>query len=80
MHRPVEGNKRVPPRKLKEYRESHDFLGPCCFCPLVGEEKVYKEAIIDITLWGRFKGEYVAECAASENQCNYLGESPYSLK
>jgi hypothetical protein len=81
MHRPVEGNKRVPPRKLKKYRESHQFLGPCCLCPLlaqVGEEQVYTEAIVDITVSGRFKGEYVAECAKS--QCGYIGEPPYSLK
>ena len=81
IHRPVEGNKRVLPRKLNEYRKSQHFLGPCCLCPLLaqfGEEKVYMEAIIDITLFGLFKGEYVAECAKS--QCDYIGESLYSLK
>ena len=83
IHRPVEGNKRVPPRQLNKYRECHRdrFLGPCCLCPLlaqVGEERDYTEAIIELTVFGRFKGEYVAECA--ERQCGYIGESPYSLK
>ena len=71
----------MPLKQLNKYLECHHLLGPCCLCPLlaeVGEERVYTEAIVDITVWGRFKGEYVAECA--KRQCGYIGESPYSLK
>ena len=65
------------PSALREYREHHQFLGPSCLCPLfqqVSEEPVFTEAAIYIPVFGRYAGEYVAECASS--QCGYLGQPP----
>jgi hypothetical protein len=74
LHRPVEKNERVPPDALRNYRETHQFLGPCCLCPLLmplSEESHFTEAAIYIPIFGRYAGEYVAECAKS--RCGYLG-------
>jgi hypothetical protein len=81
LHRPTDQRKRVVPRALRKYCEEHQFLGPCCLCPLVrgaGEGPVFKEAAIYMPVFGRFKGEHVAECAKSE--CGYLGQSPFLLR
>ena len=72
--RPVHAKKRVVPGALREYRQYHQFLGPSCLCPLfqrVSEEPVFKEVAIYIPVFGRYAGEYVAECANS--RCGYLG-------
>jgi hypothetical protein len=65
----------VAPDALRSYRETHAFLGPCCLCPLVGTQRGielrFVEAAIYIPVFGRYAGEYVAECAKSE--CGYLG-------
>ena len=75
MCRPVEGERRVPPDALRGYRETHEFLGPCCLCPLLGTQRGiehrFVEAAIHIPVFGRYAGEYVAECAKS--RCGYLG-------
>jgi hypothetical protein len=75
MCRPVEGERRVPPDALRSYRETHEFLGPCCFCPLLGTqrgiERRFVEAAIHVPVVGRYAGEYVAECTKS--RCGYLG-------
>jgi len=74
LHRPVEGNERVRPDALHNYRETHQFLGPCCLCPLlmlVSGEYHFTEAAMYVPIFGRYAGEYVAECAKS--RCGYLG-------
>ena len=64
------------PDALHSYHKTHKFLGPCCLCPLLGIERGiergrYVEAVIHILVFGRYAGEYVAECTGS--QCGYLG-------
>ena len=66
----------MAPDALRNYRETHDFLGPCCLCPLLGTQKGiergrFVEAAIYIPVCGLYAGEYVAECAKS--RCGYLG-------
>ncbi|KAM6490847.1 hypothetical protein JOM56_013716 [Amanita muscaria] len=63
---PVSEGARVPPAELRQYREAHQYLGPGCLCPLLeplSEEPVFREAAIYLTWFGRYEGEYVAECA-----------------
>ena len=75
LHRPVEGNKRVRPDALHDYRKTNQFLGPCCLCPLLmplSRESHFTEAAMYIPIFGRYAGEYVAECAKS--RCGYLGQ------
>ncbi|KAM6490167.1 hypothetical protein JOM56_014361 [Amanita muscaria] len=70
---PVSEGARVPPAELRQYREAHQYLGPGCLCPLLeplSEEPVFREAAIYLTWFGRYEGEYIAECAKS--QCRYL--------
>ena len=73
--RPVEGERRVTPDALRSYRKIQKFFGPCCLCPLLGTKKgiehQFVEAAIYIPLFGRYAGEYVAECTKS--RCGYLG-------
>ena len=72
---------RVTPDKWRAYRENYDFLNPCCLGPLfqpMREEPRYTEAAIYVPLSGRYKGEWVAECA--EGHCGYRGRSSFSLK
>ena len=74
--RPVHGTERVTPDALRTYRKCHVFLGPCCLCPLLQPHRGkprYAEAAIYLPVQGRYKGEYIAECA--ENKCGYLGGS-----
>ena len=78
--RPSDGKKCVEPRALHQHRKERQFLGPCCLCPLsqkLSDEPAFIEAAIYIPVFGRFGGEYVAECA--ESRCGYLGQSPFSL-
>lgn len=69
---------RVVPSALREHRQSHRFLGPCCLCPLLAEDPddrgVFTEAAILIATSGLFFGEYVAMCA--KGQCGYIGQLP----
>jgi hypothetical protein len=63
------------PSALRDYRERYQFLGPSCLCPLLqplSEEPAFKEVAIYIPVFGRYAGEYVAECANS--RCGYLGQ------
>ena len=84
FHRPVEGKERVRPDALHKYRETHQFLGPCCLCSLLtplSEESHFTdftEAAVYVPIFGRFAGEYVAECA--ESRCGYLGYLSFWLK
>ncbi|KAI1796704.1 hypothetical protein LXA43DRAFT_1057573 [Ganoderma leucocontextum] len=58
----------VAPENLREHRTSHDFLGPCCFCPaLPGENTV---GFVETAMLDRGDGEFVAMCAA--DNCGYL--------
>jgi hypothetical protein len=80
-NRPVEGNERVKPDALNNYRKIHQFLGPCCLCSLLtplSEKSKFTEAAMYIPISGRYAGEYVAECAKS--RCGYLGELSSWLK
>ena len=65
----------MAPDALCNYRETHDFLGPCCLCPLLEMQEGiecgrFMEAAIHIPVCGLYAGEYIPECAKS--QCNYL--------
>jgi len=79
-HRPTSENKRVTPTALYDHRQSHQFLGPCCLCPLFAQDGrgAFVEAAILIETLGPHSGQYVAKCA--QGQCGYLGQSPYSLR
>jgi hypothetical protein len=75
LDRPLEvpGGHRVAPSDLRDHRLSHQFLGPCCLCPLRSAERPrFVEAAIFVVKSGRFSGEYVAECALGE--CGYFGK------
>jgi hypothetical protein len=81
VHRPVSGGRRVPPAELRQYRETHQYLGPGCLCLLLeplSEEPVFTEAAIYLTTFGRYGGEYIAECA--KGRCGYLGQSSFPTK
>lgn len=81
LHRPVEGNKRVRPDALNNYRRTHQFLGPCCLCPLLtplSGGSQFTEAAMYLPIFGHYAGEYVAECAKS--RCGYLGSLSSWLK
>jgi len=70
----------MSPAGLRKYCEICQYLGPGCLCPLLelfSEEPVFTEAAIYLTTFGRYEGEYVAECA--RGHCGYLGQSPFSL-
>ena len=74
LHRPVIGNRLVPPCDLRDHRDLHQFLGPSCLCPLLqplGEEPVFQEAAIYMPVFGRYAGEHIAEC--TESRCGYIG-------
>lgn len=72
--RPSDGEKRVEPSSLEDYRRTHEFLGPCCLCPLFEPEgrTIFTEASLCIAPSGQFCGEYVAQCA--KGACGYLGK------
>ena len=81
LHRPMRDSVRVSPDKWRDYRENHEFLNPSCLCALFqpqGEVLCYTEAAIYIPLNGRYRGEWVAECA--KGCCGYLGKSLFPLK
>ena len=83
LRRHARDSVRVSPDKWHDYRENHEFLYPSCLCALLqlqGEGKVarYTEAAIYLRLYGRYKGEWVAECA--KGCCGYLGRSLFPLK
>jgi hypothetical protein len=72
---------RISPDKWRDYRENHEFLNPSCLCALFqpqGEVLCYTEAAIYLPLNGRYRGEWVAECA--KGCCGYLGKSLFPLK
>jgi hypothetical protein len=64
-HKPSTVDGRVTPSALRKYRQSHRFLGPCCFCPLFNQDSrgAFVEAAMFIETSGPFCGEYVAKCA-----------------
>jgi hypothetical protein len=68
--------KRVPPDELYLHRETHQYIGPGCLCPLLEPLTAHKEAAIYLAVNGLYPGEYVAECA--DDRCGYLGLSPFS--
>src|ERR1700676_552669 len=79
LPRPVaDGGGRVVPCALCEHRRSHQFIGPCCLCPLLvprSEARVYTEAAMFMSASGVFAGKYVARCA--KERCGYLGKSNF---
>ena len=80
LHRPVQGTKHVTPDVLRVYRKNHQFLRPGCLCPLfqpLSKEPGFTKAAIYLPLHGRYKGEWVVDCAKS--RCGYLGRSSFSL-
>jgi hypothetical protein len=76
LGRPIAANGvglgRVTPSDLRDHRISHCFSGPCCLCPYILGEHSYREAAICVPGSGRYKGEYVAECAL--RVCGYFSE------
>jgi hypothetical protein len=71
----------VEPSELRNYRDTHQYCGPGCLCPLfepLSRQPVFTEAAIYLTTIGRYKGEYVAECAKA--RCGYLGQSRFPLE
>ena len=75
LRRPTRDSVRVSPDKWRDYRENHEFLNPSCLCALLkpqgkGKAPCYTEAAIHLPLNGRYKGEWVAECA--KGYCGYL--------
>jgi hypothetical protein len=67
----------VTPSNLLEYRRSHEFQGPSCFCAsLSSDESAYTEASIFLARLGPSTGSYVAACATG--QCKYWGRFLYS--
>ena len=69
------------PDALHNYRKTHQFLGPCCLCPLLTRlsgESPFTEAAMYVPIFGCHAGEYVAECAKS--RCGYLGKLSTWLK
>jgi hypothetical protein len=71
---------RVSPDEWRVFRENHEFLNPCCLCPLFerqGKDSRYTEAAIYLPLSGQYKGEWVAECA--KGRCGYLGRLSFPL-
>ncbi|KAF8327321.1 hypothetical protein F5887DRAFT_924840 [Amanita rubescens] len=62
--------KRVPPDELCLYRETHQYIGPGCLCPLLEPLTAHKEAAIYLAVNGLYPGEYIAECA--DDRCGYL--------
>jgi hypothetical protein len=83
LRRPTRDSVRVSPDKWRDYRENHEFLNPSCLCALLqpqGEGKIVcnTEAAIYLRPYGRYKGEWVAECA--KGCCGYLGRSLFPLK
>ncbi|KAF8234352.1 hypothetical protein L208DRAFT_1550076 [Tricholoma matsutake] len=80
-HWPIHARKCVVPGALHEHHEHYQFLGPSCLCPLlqqVSKAPVFTEAAIYILVFGRYAGEYIAECA--NGRCRYIGQSPSILK
>ena len=74
LHRPLDCSRRIHPSAWCDYRITHQFIGPCCLCPLSvlnSEDLVYTEAKICVTSTGTYAGEYIVECARS--RCRYLG-------
>ncbi|KAJ3518698.1 hypothetical protein NMY22_g13547 [Coprinellus aureogranulatus] len=74
---PKTGEK-VSPGMLEAFRRTHEFRGPCCFCPLIDGSDRYEETFIGITetfhpekdLHRGLTGEYVAIC--SRQRCGYF--------
>ena len=60
---------------LCEHCLTHQFLGPCCLCPLFEAygQWVFTEAAMFIAMAGPYSGEYVVQCAKGE--CGYSGGS-----
>jgi hypothetical protein len=76
--RPVDGDKRVEPSRLLEYREQHNFQTPLCLCPLLQSFSKEPTSIMPVETVilekksGTHVAEYVAECASG--RCGYFGE------
>ena len=70
LHRPTheQPEAHVMPSVLHEYRQNHQFLGPCCLCPLLAlqsEGLEFVEAAIYVPSCGPYAGECIAQCARS---------------
>jgi hypothetical protein len=71
-HRPTEDRDRVDPCHLRGYRQTNEFVGPCCICALLERNGKYVEAAMFAAPSGPNSGRYVAQCAKGE--CAYYGE------
>jgi hypothetical protein len=67
-YRPTDRHgQKIHPSRFAAYRETHEFLYPCCLCA-AGDR--YVEAAIFQQTEGTGQGQYVAECATSK--CGYM--------
>jgi len=60
LHRPMHGAECITPDAWHIHRKNHQFLGPCCLCPLLqqlSQELHYTEAAIYLPLHGCYKGK-----------------------
>lgn len=72
--RPVtEEGERVTPSDLLEYRNTHQFRTPSCFCGCKNNHATYTESAIYIAGDGPYPGEYVVSCVSGS--CGYLSKS-----
>jgi hypothetical protein len=73
LHRPIDTEGRlITPSDLRDHRRSHQFLGPCCMCPLTTGQPAFVEAAIYMATSGRAIGEYIVECAMGK--CGYISK------
>jgi hypothetical protein len=72
--RPVtEEGERVTPSDLLDYRNTHRFRTPSCFCGCKTGYATYTESAIYIARDGPYAGEYVTGCVS--DSCGYLSKS-----
>ena len=71
----------MPPSRLCGHQDTHQYLGPGCFCLLLeplSQEPVFTEAAIYLAIFRCYEGEYIAECP--KHQCGYLDQSRVPLE
>ena len=59
----------VAPKNLRDHRTTHDFMGPCCFCPALSSENT--SDFVEAAIFDRGHSEFVAMCPT--DNCGYLG-------
>ena len=71
--RPSTRDSRIKPSDLREHRQTHCILAPCCLCPLLEAGLPnFVESVIYLPTSGPWAGLYVAACA--RERCAYIGK------